>query len=654
MRYKSNQNQLQGELEDIQDKLSEIKNFKQEIKEFQDETQKLRNKLKDLESDRRSQLEKEQKLKDEIKTLTANNKKIKGELKNELNEKINLLKEIEAIKNSQKNSNERQEILKSTMENLSQENEKLNQMLKANLQENENFELQLKNTQTNFNDLSTKFQDLFEDYNKLLKENQEIHSELSEKKFCDNEVFKLTDKYEEEIFNLKCEMNIWKNAFIEIAKYKLLNYDDSNSDELVGLDKNYLQNSPINLREKADSVLTYFRSLVEEESYQTSNLKALKEALMQEQDKNASLREVLNNELNLRRKIQNRYMLIRGNLRVMCRIRPFLEQSENTSLIKKAFLDTFDISNESVVLKESINSNRHKKYDFDYIFGQRTLQAEVYEEVSLLIQSMLRGNNICIISYGQTCTGKTYTIQGPQGGTQPGIALRAAKELFDILSLSDKEKPKNSQSKLSLSIIEIYNESIFNLLGEGCPQLNIYENSSNNLVIPDLNPINIESYNEAAKLFKLSAKLRKTKETANNDRSSRSHCIYTFHLKNFEGEKNVRSKLHIIDLAGSERLSKNVGVVEENLKKEAISINMSLSSLSNVLNSIASKSNHVPYRDSKLTHFLKESLNDNYNILLLLHVSPNIKDLAETFSTLEFGNRIVKICKHKTGKEKNK
>jgi hypothetical protein len=654
LRYRTNQNQLQGELEDIQNKLSEIKNFKQEIKEFQEETQKLRSKLKELESDRKSQIEKEQKLKDDIKTLSANNKKIKSELKIELNEKINLLKEIESIKTSHKNSSEKQDILKSTIENINQENEKLNQKLKNSLAEKEDFEIKLKNSITQFNDLSSKFQDLFEDYNKLLKENQDIHSELSEKKFCDNEVFKLTDKYEEEIFNLKCEMNIWKNAFIEIAKYKLLNYDDSNSDELVGLDKNYLQNSPIHLREKADSVLTYFRSLVEEESYQTSNLKALKEALLQEQDKNNSFREILNNELNLRRKIQNRYMLIRGNLRVMCRIRPFLEQSENTSLIKKAFLDTFDISNESIVLKESINSNRHKKYDFDYIFGQRTLQTEVYEEVSLLIQSMLRGNNICIIGFGQTCTGKTYTIQGPLGGAQPGIALRATKELFDIISLNDKEKPKNSLSKLSLSIIEIYNENIFNLLSEDCAQLNIYENSSGNLVIPDLNPINIENYNEAAKLFKLSAKLRKTKESSNNDRSSRSHCIYTFHLKTVEGEKTIRSKLHIIDLAGSERISKNVGVLDENLKKEAISINMSLSSLSNVLNSIASKSNHVPYRDSKLTHFLKESLNENYNILLLLHVSPNIKDLSETFSTLEFGNRIVKICKHKTGKEKNK
>ena len=404
------------------------------------------------------------------------------------------------------------------------------------------------------------------------------------------------------------------------------------------------------MREKTDSVLTYFRSLIEEENYQTSNLKSLKEALLGEQEKNIILKEILNNELILRRKIHNRYMLIRGNLRVMCRIRPFLEENENVSLIKKAFLDTYKISNEAITIKEN---NREKIYNFDYIFGQKSHQHDVYEEVSLLIQSMMRGNNICIIAYGQTCTGKTYTIQGPNH-SNPGIASRAAKELFDFISLHDKDKNKNNLSKLSLSIIEIYNENIYNLLSEDIPLLNIYENSSNNLVISDLNPIKIENFNEAAKLFKLATKLRKTAQNNYNDRSSRSHCIYTFQLKMIDGEKIIRSKLHIIDLAGSERISKNIGVMDENLKKEAISINMSLTALSNVLNSIAVKNNHVPYRDSKLTHFLKESLNENYNILLLLHVSPNIKELAETFSTLEFGNRIVKICKHKTGKEKNK
>ena len=210
-----------------------------------------------------------------------------------------------------------------------------------------------------------------------------------------------------------------------------------------------------------------------------------------------------------------------------------------------------------------------------------------------------------------------------------------------------------ANTKISLSIIEIYNESIYNLLLEGTPELNLYENSNGNLIIPDLSPIIINNFNEARKLFKLAQKLRKTKSTNYNDHSSRSHCIYSFHLKIVDEDGNiVRSKLHIIDLAGSERISKST-IADETVKKEAISINLSLTALSNVLNSLAFRQNHVPYRDSKLTHFLKDSLGENFNILLLLHISPNVRDIQESIYTLDFGTRIAKICKHKTGRDKS-
>ena len=115
--------------------------------------------------------------------------------------------------------------------------------------------------------------------------------------------------------------------------------------------------------------------------------------------------------------------------------------------------------------------------------------------------------------------------------------------------------------------------------------------------------------------------------------------------------KVIRSTLHMIDLAGSERLTKDQNNNEKN-KKEVININLSLHSLSNILNSIANKSNDIPYRDHKLTHFLKDSLSDNYNILLLLNINPNIKDLSENISTLQFGENIIIFYHHKTGKEK--
>jgi len=618
---------------------------------LQKETLLLRKKVKELEEERKIFVSKESQMKEEIRQLSSNNRNIKTELKQELNEKIYILKELENLKESQKNVYDKHENLKSIIETATAETERMKQKIKSISSERDGLIHQLDKANNQLNlleEIKIKYEELFKDFNSLIDENCQLREEISHIKLNENEIAKLKEQYEEEIFNLKSELNVWKSTFVEIAKYKLINYDDTNSEDLIEVDRNYILNAPVTIKEKADGILAYFKELVDEQSYHDNNLKTLKEALIFEQKKNNYLKEQLNNEFFLRRKIHNRYMTIRGNLRVMCRIRPFLE-TEN-SIIKKNFLDTFEVSNDKIVIKEN---KRTKNYEFDYIFNQISQQNEVYEEVSLLVQSMMRGNNICIISYGQTCTGKTFTIQGPNK-SQAGIAIRSAKELFDLIEDEKYSNKMKTVFKLSLSIIEIYNENIYNILSEGQPMLNIYENSSNNLVIPDLNPIVINNFEEASNLFTIASKLRQTSSTSFNDRSSRSHCIYTFHLKigNPNGDKPIRSKMHILDLAGSERISKSLTLEDEITKKEAICINLSLHALSNVLNSLAMRQMHVPYRDSKLTHFLKESLNENYNILLLLHVSPNSRDLGESISTLEFGTRIVKLCKHKTGKEK--
>jgi len=585
---------------------------------------------------------------------------LKSDLKSELNEKIAILKELENLKANQKMVQDKQISLKAIIDNTNNETEKVNLKIKHITREKEELEernrdlnAELNNQREQNEEMKEKFKNIYYDLEVLNKEYEQVKQELEEKKFSDQEVFKLSDKYEEEIFALKIEMNIWKFSFIEIARYKLISYNETNLEELISLDRNYLSNAPKSTKERIESIVSYFKSLIDEENYKTINIKSIKEAHIQEQEKNLLLREQLMNELVLRRKIHNRYMSLRGNLRVMCRIRPFIDNE--TGITKKAYLDHFKVMNDQVTITENTNSNnlKMKKYDLDYIFQQNSTQQDVYDEVSLLVQNMLNGTNVCIIAYGQTTTGKSYTIQGPNKEF-PGIALRSAKELFEMIGplLENKKGKSKVQTKLSISIIEIYNDVIYNLLGEGQPALNMYENNNGNLAIPDLNPISINNYTEANKLFKLSAKLRQTNQTNYNDRSSRSHCIYSFYLKIVEEDGSIiRSKLHIIDLAGSERLTKSHDT-NPLLRKEAISINLSLNALSNVLNAIAVKQNHIPYRDSKLTHFLKESLNDNFNILLLLHVSPNIRDLSETNSTLEFGTRIAKLCKHKTGKEK--
>ena len=696
---KSNQNVLELK-ETIKEKINAEKKFKIKIKQLENENKEIKNLKKILE-------EENNELKNNQNFLKNENKEIKQkfnydcDLQNKFNEiKIlnnDLLLKIEKLESKTKKYKNNINILQSQINNLNEKNEKdnINYMnklkdmkteLKNQLNEKMNFIKEINELKISLNkknkenqklkeELNTsekmkeKFEHLFNEYRIINKENEELNAELNERNNKKEIIENINDKYEKEEFDLKSQINLWKNNFLLITKYKLYNYDVKNIkniEKLLNIEQKYIINAPSEFSKVSEKILNYSKSLIEEVNYNTINLKEMKEELTKEQEINNKLNENLEKEKILRRKIHNRYMYLRGNMRIMCRLRPFLI---NEIKNKKSNMETISINNDTILIQEL--NKTPKMFEYDYVFDEQSTQEDIYEEVSLLIQSMIHGNNICIMSYGQTCTGKTYTIQG--NNNNKGIASRAVKEIFEIIDnlikKNNLQKNRNNfengyspsqvrntsyfiKAKINMTIIEIYNEQIFNLLEESTPKLNIFEDAQGNLIIPDLSPINISNYDEANKLFILSEKFRHTSSTEFNERSSRSHCIFTFNIKLTNNDNNViRSTLHVIDLAGSERITKAQSN-NEKIKKEALSINLSLHSLSNVLFAIANKSGHIPYRDSKLTHFLKDSLNDNYNIMLLLHISPNIKDLSETISTLQFGERIIKLCRHKTGKEK--
>ena len=487
-------------------------------------------------------------------------KEMKTELKNYLTEKMGLLQEINNFENI---------ISRLKEENLS---------LKEKLEQSEKTKEQ--------------FEHLFNEYKKL---NQEQLSNIKSNSLIFNEnsyigndnnkdlLATINDNYDKKEFDLKSEVNIWKNNFLNITKFKLYNFEPKylkNIENLLNIDEKYILNAPPEKIEISEKVLNYCKNLIEEINYNTINMKELKESLTKEQENNLKLLELLEKEKYLRRKINNRYMYLRGNMRIMCRLRPFLP---NEIKNKKSQMETIVIQNNSVIINE--DNKTPKTFEFDYIFNQQSTQEDVYEEVNMLIQSMVQGNNICIMSYGQTCTGKTYTIQGEQNNE--GIASKAARELFetiDHLLGKSNSKYKNSKknilidssnkyftkARFTLTIIEIYNEQIFNLLEESTPNLSIYEDSNGNLNIPELSPVNINNFEEASKLFKLAEKFRRTASTEFNERSSRSHCIFSFHIKLIDNENNItRSTLHVIDLAGSERINKAQNS-NEKIKKESI------------------------------------------------------------------------------------
>ena len=171
---------------------------------------------------------------------------------------------------------------------------------------------------------------------------------------------------------------------------------------------------------------------------------------------------------------------------------------------------------------------------------------------------------------------------------------------------------------------------IYDILDNKTPIIDIYEDKHHNIILKDLHLIEIENYAQVCDVLKLSKHFRALRENA-----SKSHCIYTIYIQYTNKGNNhiMKSKINIVDLASSS-------------EKDSQYVNVSLNSLGNVFNAIALNKKHIPYRDCKLTHYLKESFIKSFNILLLLHISPNENDINETISTLEFGSKFCKLCNY--------
>ena len=348
-------------------------------------------------------------------------------------------------------------------------------------------------------------------------------------------------------------------------------------------------------------------------------------------------------EIALRRKIHERYMTLRGKMRVMVRLRPLLSQ-ESSSANKKYLKNTFNIFDNTLSLSLP---KKNTKYEFDYIFDHRSEQSDIYDEVKMLIENIFRENNIVIIAYGQTNSGKSYTIDGDSNNEHDGILIRAIKDLFAVRKAHNKKK-----ISISITIIEVYNDIIYNLLINEDNIVEIYENTKTKKTsFLNLDLIELNDIEKAKEILEIARNKRKTNDNTYNIRSSRSHCVYTLYVSYIDGEKRKNTRVDCVDLSGSERLAK-IDVVDELTKKESLFINKSLSSLNNVLNAIRIKSKHIPYRDSKLTFYLKESITKSVNILLILQCSPKSEDESETICTLDFGSRFCNVVGYDSGRER--
>ncbi|MCO5564066.1 hypothetical protein L7F22_017722 [Adiantum nelumboides] len=341
------------------------------------------------------------------------------------------------------------------------------------------------------------------------------------------------------------------------------------------------------------------------------------------------------------RQLYNEVQDLKGNIRVYCRVRPFLPgQSVRQNAVE------FVGENGDLLIANPLKQGKEglKMFNFNKSFRPSATQEEVFLDTRPLIRSVLDGYNVCIFAYGQTGSGKTFTMTGPSSLSEKdwGVNYRALNDLFHI----SQSREDVFKYEVGVQMVEIYNEQVRDLLLiEGSnKRLEIRNHSQlNGLNVPDASMLPVNSTADVLELIKIGQKNRAVGATALNERSSRSHSVLTVHVQGTDLASGsiLRGCLHLVDLAGSERVDRSEATGDR--LKEAQHINKSLSALGDVVSALAQKSTHVPYRNSKLTQLLQNSLAGQAKTLMFVHISPDMESYGETMSTLKFAERVASV-----------
>ncbi|KZV90266.1 kinesin-domain-containing protein [Exidia glandulosa HHB12029] len=330
------------------------------------------------------------------------------------------------------------------------------------------------------------------------------------------------------------------------------------------------------------------------------------------------------------------------NIKVVCRFRPpnSLELREGGDIIV-----SFDENLKTVALKNAQLTVGPEKdgFTFDRVFPMGTKQQEIFEYgVKDIVKDVLDGYNGTVFAYGQTGSGKTFTMMGADidNPDLKGIIPRITEQIFTSILESDA----SLEYMVKVSYMEIYLERIKDLLAPQNDNLPIHEEKSKGVYIKGLSDYYVSNAREVYEIMRQGGASRVVTSTNMNAESSRSHSIFliTIQQRNVETGAAKAGNLYLVDLAGSEKVGKT-GASGQTLE-EAKKINKSLSALGMVINALTDgKSTHVPYRDSKLTRILQESLGGNSRTTLIINCSPSAYNEAETLGTLRFGMRAKSI-----------
>ncbi|KAG6799805.1 protein claret segregational [Apis mellifera caucasica] len=347
-----------------------------------------------------------------------------------------------------------------------------------------------------------------------------------------------------------------------------------------------------------------------------------------------------------RRILHNAIQEMKGNIRVFCRVRPRTPNEFGKPMCIMNFIDECTIEvgkfdgSDAVSCSGKLRGTR-QEFTFDKVFPSTANQKDIFEELALLVQSALEGYNVCVFAYGQTGSGKTYTMEGLPGIEKEGMIPRTVRHIFEEMK---EFQLLGWEYRIEASFLEIYNEHIVDLLDSQSKihEIRMADSKGHDLYVSNLKIEEIHSPEELHECLLTAQRNRAVAATQSNERSSRSHSVARIKLIGMHKTKEEVSigNLNLVDLAGSERLKG-----EESVRlAETKNINKSLANLGNVILALLKKQEHIPYRNSKLTHLLMPSLGGNSKTLMLLNISPLDECYNETLNSLRFASN-VNSCK---------
>ncbi|XP_055546417.1 protein claret segregational [Wyeomyia smithii] len=471
-----------------------------------------------------------------------------------------------------------------------------------------------------FNDLLEKHQALKAKLESLLQANSELESLPQKYDDCLTELGKLRQQHEQLLDSNRAV--VLENENLKLKNTALSSSLSETELKLCSIKKQYTE---------ADDERQKLREMVKVLQEKTSALEERNEFLQQDNEKKSELLFKANIE---RKDLHNAVMDLRGNIRVFCRVRPPLSSELDRLECTWKYLDE-----QSLEILTTDGSKR-MEFSFDHVFHSKTTQEDIFDNVAPLIQSALDGYNVCIFAYGQTGSGKTYTMDGVSESI--GVIPRTVDLIFNSI---EDYKRLGWEYEIRVNFLEIYNEILYDLLDSSGTTKDLeirMANAKNKTEVYVSNVIEetVRTKTQLRQLMAVAKSNRATAATVGNERSSRSHAVTKLQLIGTHNEKSELSmgSINLVDLAGSESPKTSTRM------DETKNINRSLSELSNVILALVQKNEHIPYRNSKLTHLLMPSLGGNSKTLMFVNVSPFQDCFSETVKSLRFASQ-VNACK---------